>query len=62
MVIWKDGRITDLRVVGPSSVDAFNNSSFGALAASTPVDPLPPEYPDDRLVMTVTFFYNENPG
>jgi hypothetical protein len=62
MVIWKDGRITDLRVVGPSAVDAFNNSSFGALAASTPVDPLPPEYPDDRLEMTVTFFYNETPG
>ena len=62
MVIWKDGRITDLRVVGPSAVDAFNNSSFGALASSNPVDPLPPEYPDDHLVMTVTFFYNENPG
>ncbi|MFL6281312.1 MAG: TonB C-terminal domain-containing protein [Vicinamibacterales bacterium] len=62
MVIWKDGRITELRVIGPSAVDAFNNSSFGALASSTPVDPLPLEYPDDRLIMTVTFFYNENPG
>jgi len=62
MVIWKDGRITDLHVIGPSAVDAFNNSSFGALAASTPVDPLPLEYPDDHLVMTVTFFYNETPG
>ena len=60
--IWKDGRITDPRVIGPSGVESFNNSSFGALASSSPVDPLPPEYPDDHLVMTVTFFYNENPA
>jgi hypothetical protein len=55
------GRISELRVLRPSDVDAFNNSSYGALAASNPTYPLPPEYPDDRAFFTVTFYYNENP-
>jgi hypothetical protein len=46
----------------PSAVGAFNNSSFNALAASNPTQPLPPEYPDDRAFFTITFFFNENPG
>ena len=35
--------------------------SFGALAASNPTYPLPPEYPADRAFFTVTFYYNEAP-
>ncbi len=59
--VHKDGKITDLGVVAPSSVDAFNNSSFNAIAASNPTQPLPPEYPADRAFFTVTFYYNEVP-
>lgn len=60
--VGKDGRITELRVLKPSSIDGFNNSSYNALAASNPTQPLPPEYPDDRAFFTITFFYNESPG
>jgi TonB family protein len=60
--VGKDGRITELKVLKPSGVDAFNNSAFGALAASNPTQPLPPEYPDDRAFFTVTFYFNEDPG
>ena len=60
--VHKDGRITDLRVLRPSAIDAFTNSAFNALAASNPTQPLPPEYPDDRAFFTVTFYFNENPG
>jgi TonB family protein len=60
--VGKDGRITELKVLRPSDVGAFNNSAFGALAASNPTQPLPPEYPDDRAFFTVTFYFNENPG
>jgi TonB family protein len=60
--VGKDGRITELRVLKPSGVDAFNHSAYGALAASNPTQPLPPEYPDDRAFFTVTFFFNEDPG
>jgi TonB family protein len=59
--VGKDGRISELRVLRPSDVDAFNNSAFGALVASNPTYPLPPEYPDDRAFFTVTFYFNENP-
>ncbi|MDQ3211082.1 MAG: TonB C-terminal domain-containing protein [Acidobacteriota bacterium] len=60
--VGKDGRITELRVLKPSSIDGFNNSSFNALAASNPTQPLPAEYPDDRAFFTITFYYNETPG
>jgi TonB family protein len=59
--VHKDGRITDLAVVGPSAVDAFNNAAHGALALSNPTQPLPPAYPADKAFFTVTFFYNESP-
>jgi TonB family protein len=59
--VHKDGSLTDLTVVGPSPVGAFNNAAYGALASSNPTAPLPPEYPSDQAFFTVTFFYNEEP-
>jgi len=59
--VHKDGALTDITVVGPCPIDAFNNAAFGALAASNPTQPLPPEYPSERAFFTVTFFYNETP-
>jgi TonB family protein len=59
--VHKDGSISDITVVGPCPVDAFNNSSYNAVAASNPTQPLPPEYPSDKAFFTVTFFYNETP-
>jgi TonB family protein len=59
--VHKDGTLTDLTVVGPCPIDALNNSAFGALVASNPTQPLPPEYPDEKAFFTVTFYYNEQP-
>ncbi len=59
--VHKDGAITDLTVVGPCPIEAFNNAAFGALSASNPTQPLPSEYPSDKAFFTVTFFYNESP-
>jgi TonB family protein len=59
--IHKDGRITDLQVLKPSSVDAFTNSAFNAIATSNPTIALPPEYPDSKAFFTVTFYFNESP-
>jgi hypothetical protein len=58
-VYKSDGHITDLTVIGPSQIDAFNNAAYGALVASNPTVPLPPEYPADKAFFTVTFSYNE---
>ena len=59
--IHRDGRITDIAVVSPSNIDAFNRSAYNAILGSNPVEPLPPEYPDPMAFFTVTFFYNEQP-
>ncbi|HEV3061573.1 MAG TPA: TonB C-terminal domain-containing protein [Vicinamibacterales bacterium] len=59
--VHKDGSISDLAVIGPCPIDSFNSAAFGALSASNPTQPLPPEYPSDKAFFTVTFFYNESP-
>lgn len=59
--VHRDGRITDLKVVRPSDVGSFNTAAFQALVQSNPTLRLPAEYPDDKVLFTVTFFYNERP-
>lgn len=59
--VHKDGRITEINVVGPSNVDAFNNAAHNAIITSNPTEPLPSEYPSEAAFFTVTFFYNEEP-
>jgi TonB family protein len=59
--VHRDGRITDINVVGPCPVQAFNNAAAGALVTSNPTYQLPTDYPADRCFFTVTFYYNETP-
>ena len=59
--IHRDGAMTDLSVMQPSRVDPFNHSATNALRLSNPTQPLPTEYPDDQVLFTVTFFFNEIP-
>ena len=59
--VHKDGSLTDVNIIGPCPIEPFNNAAFGALSASNPTVPLPPEYPSDKAFFTVTFFYNETP-
>ena len=59
--IHKSGEISDVRIVQPSAIDAFNNAAYGAIVTSNPTAPLPPEYPLERALFTVTFYYNEEP-
>ena len=60
-VVHKDGRVTDVVVSRPSAINAFTLSGRNAILTSNPTIPLPPEYPDDRMPITVTFFFNETP-
>ena len=59
--VHRSGAITDVTVVRPSEIESFNTAAVNALLASSPTEPLPKEYPDDRAFFTVTFFYNESP-
>ena len=61
--VHKDGSITDLVVLQPSSIDAFTKSAFNAIRLSNPTVPLPVEYPDENAPFIVTFYFNETqPG
>jgi TonB family protein len=59
--IHRDGTMTDLGVLQPSRVDPFNHSASNALRMSNPTQPLPTEYPDEKVLFTVTFYFNEYP-
>lgn len=59
--VHRNGALTDVQVVQPSSVESFNTAAMNALLASNPTEPLPPEYPADKAFFTVTFYYNETP-
>jgi len=59
--IHRDGAMTDLSVLQPSRVDPFNHSASNALRMSNPTQPLPIEYPDEQVLFTVTFYFNEYP-
>lgn len=58
--VHKSGAITDLTIIGPCPIEAFNKAALGALVSSNPTQPLPPEYPSEKAFFTVTFFYNES--
>jgi TonB family protein len=57
--VHRDGRITDLHVVEPSKIESFTTAAYNALKLSNPTAQLPPEYPDESVLFTVKFFYNE---
>jgi TonB family protein len=59
--VHKDGRITEVTVARPSAVDAFTLSGRNAILTSNPTVPLPAEYPDPKMHITVTFYFNEQP-
>jgi hypothetical protein len=48
-------------ILQPSSIEAFNNAAYRAIVTSNPTAPLPPEYPTEQALFTVTFYYNEEP-
>lgn len=59
--VHRSGRISDLKVLQPSDVNAFNTAAFQALVQSNPTLALPAGYPAEFCEFTVTFFYNERP-
>jgi len=59
--IHQDGAMTDLGIQQPSRVNPFNHSASNALMLSNPTQPLPTDYPDEKVLFTVTFYFNERP-
>jgi TonB family protein len=59
--VHRDGTISDLQVMQPSTIDAFTKSAFNAVQLSNPTVPFPPEFPDEQGRFIVTFYFNEQP-
>ena len=58
IVIEKDGTISDVQAVQPSTVPPFTRAALDALRASSPLPPLPRDFAEDREGMSWCFFYN----
>jgi TonB family protein len=56
--IHRNGTISDVTLIQSSGHTALDVSAMNALKGSNPTVALPPEYPEEKVLFTVTFFYN----
>ena len=59
--VTREGAVTNVVVVQPSPVEAFNTASLKLIRISSPVAALPATYPLDVLELAVTFTYTNVP-
>lgn len=59
--VLRNGIITDLSVLQPAPIPALTTAALNSLKLSNPTAALPTDYPADRMVITVTFYYNDDP-
>ena len=59
--LMKDGRVEGLRLLVSSGVPPFDNASLKAIQNSNPFRAIPPDFPNPREGVTITFLYNIRP-
>ena len=59
--VHRNGSLTEIQIVKPSTVESFNLAALNALKSSNPTMTLPAGYPSDVCFFTVIFYYNEHP-
>jgi TonB family protein len=57
MNIHRNGAITDVTVIQSSGHASLDSAAANALKSSNPTVPLPKEYPEEKVLFTVTFIY-----
>ncbi|OQY27712.1 MAG: hypothetical protein B6244_09930 [Candidatus Cloacimonetes bacterium 4572_55] len=55
--IWPDGSVTDLQVVSHNGDKSLETSSFQAIRLAAPFEPLPSDFPEEKLDITFGFYY-----
>ena len=60
-VVLRNGTLIDLQVLQSAPEPSLTSAALNALKLSNPTAQLPAEYPADRMPITVTFYYNEDP-
>jgi hypothetical protein len=56
-VLDRRGRLRSARIVGEEGHASLHPASFAAMTGAAPFRPLPPDFPEDSLVVTVRFIY-----
>ena len=56
-VLDRRGRLRSARIVGEQGHLSLHPASFAAMTGAAPFRPLPPDFPEDSLVVTVRFIY-----
>lgn len=59
--LLQDGRVEGLRLLVSSGVPPYDNASMQAIRNSSPFRALPPDFPNPREGVTITFLYNIRP-
>jgi outer membrane biosynthesis protein TonB len=57
VVLDRNGRIRTCKIIGEQGHASLHPASFGAMQGAAPFRPLPGEFPEDSLVVTVRFMY-----
>jgi TonB family protein len=59
--IHRDGRITDVTMLSTSSVPPYDFAAHKAIELSSPLNPLPKDFPNETERVTCQFYYNLEP-
>ncbi len=60
--IYQDGKVRDLRLEATSGDVALDRAAWAAVAASSPLEPLPFQFKGRNLGLRIHFYYNSGPG
>jgi TonB family protein len=61
ITIHRDGTITDVTILSSSGVPPYDFAAKKALELSSPLNPLPKDFPNETERVTFGFFYNQEP-
>lgn len=59
--IQRDGRITDITILDGSTIPPYDFAAKKAIELSSPLNPLPKDFPNPSERVTAMFFYNSDP-
>jgi TonB family protein len=59
--IQRDGRLTDMTTLSSSTVPPYDFAARKAIELSSPLNPLPKDFPNATERVTCMFFYNQEP-
>ncbi len=60
-LIHRDGQITDVTIIKGSGVPPYDFAAKKAIELSSPLNPLPKDFPNPTEHVTAMFFYNQEP-